>query len=61
MYVVFFNRPFYPSVEDEYETEAEALAAAAKLVSENDVSDGEHESCVYVAQIIKKTELKTVY
>jgi hypothetical protein len=59
MWVVFIDRPYYPSVEGEYATEAEASAAAHKLAAEEAAEDGKHDSKVYVAQVIKVLPIKT--
>lgn len=60
-WVVFVNRPYYPFVEDEYDTEAEAVAAAEQIVADKTDADGKYESKVYVAQIGRVLEMKTHY
>lgn len=61
MYVVFINRPFYPSVKGEYETREEADGAAAKWVADYGTTDGHEEASVYVAEVISKTTHKVDY
>jgi len=60
-WVVFVQRPFYPQVEGEYETLAEAEKAADKVVREENEADGTYKSKVYVAKIECVKDMRTWY
>lgn len=60
-WVVFVKRPYYPSVEGEYDTEAEAMKAARELAGQENDESGLHESKVYVAKIVAVLPIKTHY
>lgn len=60
-WVVFVDRPYYPSVEGEYDSEAEAMTAARREAGEQTDDAGKYESKVYVAQIVTVLPIKTHY
>jgi len=63
-WVVFVDRSYYPYVEDEYDTEAEAMVAAEGIAKEEANEDPEiegYEAKIYVAQIVKVFNIKTAY
>lgn len=61
MYAVFFNRPFYPSLVGEFDTQDEAVKAAEAEVAQNKSENGEHDAQVFVVHVLSTINLKTDY
>lgn len=60
MYIVTFDRPYYPRIQY-FETLAEAQAARDSIIRNDAEPDGEHDCKVTIALVQESTELKTHY
>lgn len=60
MFIVGLNRPYYPSIE-EFETLVAAQERFDQIMRADATENGEHETEVYIAEVMRREVINTAY